>query len=539
MKLVKVVQFVALFTISFSPGLFAQTLLTEEARDVASRLTRQDIPELRRKAEGGDARASNLLGLANLMGYGTKPNLAEGREWFRKSAEGGDSVGQYNLCMCYSRGIGAREDLAEAARWCQKAADQGLIEAQSTLGTFFSTQNKFAEAESLYRKTAEQGYFFGQWNLAGLYADGHGVPQDYQSAYMWLLIARSSRYGNPPTLWIEKDPEDGKKTRQFLDEEAAKLTPEQIAEARRKASEWLSAHQQEPLPTSDSGDETVSFFASHIHKSSPGCEKYSLDCCFGRLRISRSEISYISRDGRDDFRFPPNQLKHFETFNNSKGDYSYGAVRLRLEDGKEYEIALTDDHRAPRDPWVLASAFMAVMKPSNTQPEKAIPPPPASREIAPAAQSPEPAPAAPATSSKEQAQSRDPQQTIRSAKTVAVIGRLGEVKMSGRGWLDADPDRGKAKVAEALQEWGRLTVLDDPLKADLVLVVTEGNHLKFGVQGQLYDELHVFAGGALPDANAAALWHDEAREGFKALPATKVAQKFQKYVEELEKRAGH
>ncbi len=111
--------------------------------------------------------------------------------------------------------------------------------------------------------------------------------------------------------------------------------------------------------------------------------------------------------------------------------------------------------------------------------------------------------------------------------------------MTGRGWLDANPARGKEKVEVALRKWGRFNITDDPTNADLVLLVIEGNHLKLGILGQLYDNLLVFPGGSLPDQNSAPLWQGEAKEGFKVLPATKVTEKFQKYVEDLEKKGNH
>jgi len=67
-----------------------------------------------------------------------------------------------------------------------------------------------------------------------MYAKGNGVPQDYIQAHMWWNLAAASF------------PASGSKNRDVAekhsDEVAAKMIPEQIAEAQRLAREWLAAH---------------------------------------------------------------------------------------------------------------------------------------------------------------------------------------------------------------------------------------------------------------------------------------------------------
>ena len=62
-----------------------------------------------------------------------------------------------------------------------------------------------------------------QYSLGGMYLNGHGVPRDYTAAHMWFNLAAAS--GFP----------DAEKTR---DSVAARMTPEQIAEAQKLAREW-------------------------------------------------------------------------------------------------------------------------------------------------------------------------------------------------------------------------------------------------------------------------------------------------------------
>jgi TPR repeat protein len=57
-----------------------------------------------------------------------------------------------------------------------------------------------------------------------MYANGHGVPQDYVLAHMWFNLAAAT--GMVETAAADRDMV------------AAKMTPAQIAEAQKLAREW-------------------------------------------------------------------------------------------------------------------------------------------------------------------------------------------------------------------------------------------------------------------------------------------------------------
>ena len=65
--------------------------------------------------------------------------------------------------------------------------------------------------------------------LGAMYADGQGVPQDYVQAHMWLNLSASRATDVlDPRL---SEPSSAINL-------AAKMTPDQIAEAQRLAREW-------------------------------------------------------------------------------------------------------------------------------------------------------------------------------------------------------------------------------------------------------------------------------------------------------------
>ncbi len=65
-----------------------------------------------------------------------------------------------------------------------------------------------------------------------MYAEGKGVLQDYVTAHMWFNLSASRA--------TEAEGRDS--AAKNRDELAAKMTPDQIAEAQRMAREWVQGH---------------------------------------------------------------------------------------------------------------------------------------------------------------------------------------------------------------------------------------------------------------------------------------------------------
>ena len=77
-------------------------------------------------------------------------------------------------------------------------------------------------------KAAEQGDD-AQTLVGVVYANGHGVPQDYVRAHMWFNIAAAAAGASDASV------RDSVKWRDLV---ATRMTPAQIAEAQRLAQEW-------------------------------------------------------------------------------------------------------------------------------------------------------------------------------------------------------------------------------------------------------------------------------------------------------------
>jgi|GEM_PF-2375833 TPR repeat protein len=188
--------FIPLFT-SFSGAAPQTPQPTQAASSPAShrsRWTEADRTALLAKARHGDAGAQFWLGAAYEQGWFGKAEFSEALRWLRKAAAHGDADAQNELGQMYEDGEGVRQNYVFAAKWYRKAAEH-----VPDLG----------------------GAGAGRNNLGLLYLDGLGVPKDFVKAYMWFRLAN-----------IEKNLSNAK----------TQMTPAQILEAERMATEWKIHH---------------------------------------------------------------------------------------------------------------------------------------------------------------------------------------------------------------------------------------------------------------------------------------------------------
>jgi TPR repeat protein/predicted Ser/Thr protein kinase len=141
----------------------------------------------------------------------------------------GDAVAQHRVGVMYTLGQGVGQDLAEATRWFRKAAAQGQAESQYSLGLRYQLGESVApdhkEAARWFKLAADQGIGAAAAALAREYAAGEGSPQDLVEAYKWAAVAAK-----------QPDPNSGDDILRELED---KLMPDQLAEAQRRAKEFV------------------------------------------------------------------------------------------------------------------------------------------------------------------------------------------------------------------------------------------------------------------------------------------------------------
>ena len=145
---------------------------------------------------------------------------------FRSLAEQDDPRGQYALAIMYDMGEGVPQDSEEALKFYRLAAEQGHADAQNNLGVMYDQGEGVAadykEAMKWYLLAAEQGNKDAPNNIGVMHMIGLGVSRDFAKAHKWFTIAGTKDF-------------EAKSNKKFTER---RLTPEQIAESERLASEW-------------------------------------------------------------------------------------------------------------------------------------------------------------------------------------------------------------------------------------------------------------------------------------------------------------
>jgi TPR repeat protein len=152
----------------------------------------QAIAWYRKAAEQNYALAQNNLGFMYQYGRGVRKDEQQAIAWYRKAADQGLALALNNLDEDAEAAVN-RNDFATAIRIMRPLADQGNARAQRLLGMMYNAgwgvPKDDAEAVKWFRRAANQGDGDAQASLGAEYRNGTGVPQDYVHAYMWFILA--------------------------------------------------------------------------------------------------------------------------------------------------------------------------------------------------------------------------------------------------------------------------------------------------------------------------------------------------------------
>ncbi|KRV02463.1 Uncharacterised protein [Pseudomonas aeruginosa] len=179
-------------------------------------------------AEKGDAEAMYIMYLAT----------AE-LEWLEKSAEAGYARGQWLLANRYQEGEGffflpgKRKEAFE--KWIKASAEGGYPKAMMTYVGILHDKGDMETARYWIEEAAKTGFKSGVSSF-GAYL-GHapakfGFPLDVVKGYGLISLLRELDGGGNVQVYVDE----------VLSEIAAKMTPEQIEEAKAFAEEWKASH---------------------------------------------------------------------------------------------------------------------------------------------------------------------------------------------------------------------------------------------------------------------------------------------------------
>ena len=121
----------------------------------------EDLSQVIRLANQGNAQAQSNLGVMYYEGKGVRQDYQKAVEWYTKAANQGDADAQHNLGLRYYNGEGVRQDYQKAFEWYTKAADQGDASAQNSLGVMYyegeGVRQDYRKAKERYGKACDNG----------------------------------------------------------------------------------------------------------------------------------------------------------------------------------------------------------------------------------------------------------------------------------------------------------------------------------------------------------------------------------------------
>jgi TPR repeat protein len=155
-------------------------------------LTKEELKELEKKADAGDANAMFKLGEMYYHGNGVDKNDAKTLQYFEKAAAQGNARAMFELSVMYELGRGVERDYDKAFKYMKLAAEQGYANAQYHMGYMFydglGVAQDYAEAFKWFKFAAAQGDARADINLGIMLAKGEGVDKSDEEALKYFNL---------------------------------------------------------------------------------------------------------------------------------------------------------------------------------------------------------------------------------------------------------------------------------------------------------------------------------------------------------------
>ena len=163
----------------------------------ADKLYKKAVKTFSQAADAGDAEAQFYLAYCHWFGFGVSKDWTKAAMWYQLAAEQGHSFAKLQLGYCYFFGLGVAKDEAKAEQLFREgdyAKACNLVGHEYASG--FDSAKDYTKAMQWYRKAADLGDAEGQYNVAGLYRWGDGVPKSVSEAEKWYLKAAEGGYSS-------------------------------------------------------------------------------------------------------------------------------------------------------------------------------------------------------------------------------------------------------------------------------------------------------------------------------------------------------
>jgi TPR repeat protein len=133
---------------------------------------RAGLSWFKRAASQNNLDAINMTGRCLENGWGCSVDVTLAATYYHRAANAGHAWAQYNLGHLYLDGLGIERNLEKAHLCYLQAATQNHARAMNLVGRCceqgWGTPKDLAAAAAWYRRSAEGGYFRGQYNWASV-----------------------------------------------------------------------------------------------------------------------------------------------------------------------------------------------------------------------------------------------------------------------------------------------------------------------------------------------------------------------------------
>lgn len=272
----------------------AQVLLGQVLRNPANPQKAQDASYrwFAKAAEQNDAEALYWLGTMHRLGESVAKDAEQAVKHWQKSAEAGYPPGQAALAQALISGDGIAQNAVEAVRLARLAAERGNTLGQVVLARAYlkgegGLPRSLSEFLRWTRMAANRGSRPSMEMLAVSFHTGAGVPQDYIQAHMWANLAASR--GSASAMKLR-------------DELAAKMTPDQIAEAQKAASRWRPTAPAQSAANAVSGKRRIATGSGFVVASGYVLTNNHVieNCAEVRVPAHKTELKVLARDAKHD-----------------------------------------------------------------------------------------------------------------------------------------------------------------------------------------------------------------------------------------------
>ena len=162
-------------------------------------------------------------------------DYAKAASAFQKAAAKGNIEAQRRLGFMYYHGEGVAQDNKRAVTLFEKAAKAGDAQSASSLAKMYEfgmgVEQDYKRAAAWYRTAADLGDPASQFAASVMYYKGEGVTRDHIEAAKWWTLA------------MMKGGDFAETIRSSVESAEGKLAPEEIAEGKRRAADWLKARE--------------------------------------------------------------------------------------------------------------------------------------------------------------------------------------------------------------------------------------------------------------------------------------------------------